>query len=271
MLKSDKGETIEVAGIKTYYIKAGTGEPLLLIHGGSPGASALVNWGLNIEPLAAAGFTVIAFDQPGFGYSDHPQDYSLEYRVAHAKAFIDRMNLDHFFVMGNSQGAYIAARIALEEPRTKKLVLVSSGTLAPPGSAQSQALSKGHAERLRQYTPSLENSRQLTRGTLFHEELVTDELVQLRYELSIGKHLTAQAERHKATPPMQIRDQMHNLKVKTLIFWGKHDGGASVERGLALFQLIPGAELHIFDESAHWVQWDQAPRFHRIVTDFLVD
>ncbi len=271
MLKSDKGETIEVDGIRTYYIKAGAGEPLLLIHGASPGACSLVNWGLNIEPLAASGFTVIAFDQPGFGYSDHPKDYSLEYRVAHAKSFIDRMKLDHFFVIGNSQGSYIAARIALEDPRTKKLVLVSSGTLAPPGSPQSQALSKEHAERLRQYTPSLENSRQLTRGTLFHEKLVTEELVQLRYEMSIGKNLAAQVERRRASPPKVIREEIHNLKVKTLILWGKNDGGASVERGLALFELIPGAELHIFDECAHWVQWDQAPRFHKIVTDFLAN
>ncbi len=271
MLKTDKGETIDVDGIKTYYIKVGTGEPLLLIHGASPGACALVNWGLNIEPLAASGFTVIAFDQPGFGYSDQPKDYSLEYRVAHAKAFIDRMNLQSFYVMGNSQGAYIAARIALEDPRTKKLVLVSSGTLAPPGSPQSQALSKEHSERLRQYSPSLDNSRLLTRGTLYHEELVTDELVQLRYEMGLGKNLAAQAERRKASSPRPLRNEMPNLKVKTLILWGKNDGGASVERGLALFQSIPGAELHIFDECAHWVQWDQAPRFHKLVADFLAN
>jgi len=38
MLKSDKGQYIDLDGMKTFYIKAGSGYPLLLIHGGSPGA-----------------------------------------------------------------------------------------------------------------------------------------------------------------------------------------------------------------------------------------
>jgi 2-hydroxy-6-oxonona-2,4-dienedioate hydrolase len=43
----------------------------------------------------------------------------------------------------------------------------------------------------------------------------------------------------------------------------------SVERGVELFQSIPGAEFHLFDRCAHWVQWDQAERFNRLVSDFL--
>ena len=42
-----------------------------------------------------------------------------------------------------------------------------------------------------------------------------------------------------------------------------------LERSLLLFKAIPGAELHIFDQAAHWVQWDQAERFNTIVRDFL--
>ena len=51
--------------------------------------------------------------------------------------------------------------------------------------------------------------------------------------------------------------------------WGNNDRGVSVERGLELFQRIPGAEFHLFDKCAHWVQWDQADRFNRLVVDFL--
>ncbi len=270
MMKPDQGQYLNVEGIKTFYVRAGTGTPLLLIHGGAPGACSLVNWGLNIEPLAALGFCVIAFDQPGFGYSDNPKDHSVEFRVNHAKSFINKLELDRFHVVGNSQGAYIAARVALEDPRTGKLVLVSSGTLAPKGSPAAQALSREHAERLRQYAPSLENARTLTLGTLFNPELVTEDLVQLRYEMSIGKNLAAQSERRKAPPAKPIGEELlRTLKVKTLIFWGKNDRGAALERGIALFQLIPKAEFHTFDDCAHWVQWDQASRFHKIVADFL--
>src|ERR687887_2127352 len=84
---------LEIHGLRTFYIRAGEGHPVVLIHGGSPGTCSLVNWKLNIEPLAAAAFTVCCFDQPGFGLTDNPMDYSLEFRVVHAKAFIDAMKL----------------------------------------------------------------------------------------------------------------------------------------------------------------------------------
>jgi pimeloyl-ACP methyl ester carboxylesterase len=113
---------VEADGLKTFYVKAGSGFPVVLIHGAAPGASAQVNWQLNIEPLAAAGFTVYAYDQAGFGRTDNPSDLSIEYRVTHAKAFIAALRLDRYHVVGNSVGGYIAARLALEDSRVGKLV-----------------------------------------------------------------------------------------------------------------------------------------------------
>lgn len=263
------GSYIDVGGLKTFYVKAGRGPAVLLVHGGSPGASALVNWKFNIEPLAAAGFTVYAYDQPGYGYTDNPADYSMEYRVAHAKAFVRSAGLDRFHAIGNSQGSYIAARLALEHEGAAAFVTTPSGSLAPKGSAESQALAKNHGAELRAYTPSMENMRELTRGTLFNKDLVTEETVRERYEMSTGKNFAAQKMREEAPPPKPIRDELRGLKMKSLLLWAKNDRGVSVERGILLFQLIPGAEFHLFDNCAHWVQWDQADRFNRIVADFL--
>lgn len=262
-------EYINIDGLKTFTIKAGQGHPLLLFHGSAPGASSLVSWKMNIEPLAASGFTVVAYDQPGFGHSDNPKDHSMDYRVAHAKSLIEKLNLDQFHLIGNSQGAYIAARIALEDERSKGLVLVSSGTLAPKGSAQSDVLQQKHSEELAAYRPSIENMRTLTMGTLFNKELVTVELVRERYEMSTGKNLEAQSARRKTGGARPLHDDLKNLKCRTLILWGNNDRGAAVERAFLLFQQIPNAELHVFDRCAHWVQWDQSSRFNQIVADFL--
>ncbi len=269
MVTVKKGEYLEVDGLRTFYIKAGSGHPLLLIHGASPGASSVINWKLNIEPLAAAGFTVYAFDQPGFGYTDNPKDHSLEYRVTHAKSFMNAIQRPRFHLVGNSVGAYIAARIALEDQRTARLVLVSSSTIAPKGLAESQALAKKHSEELREYSPGIDNMRSLTMGTLFNEELVTDELVRERYEMSIGKNYEAQLARRNAAAAKPIQEELQHMKCKTLVLWGNNDRGAAVERAFLLFRSIPNAELHIFDRCAHWVQWDQSLRFNRIVADFL--
>jgi len=263
------GEYVVVDGLKTFYIKAGTGRPLLLIHGGSPGASSSVSWKLNVNPLAAMGFTVYAIDQPGFGHTDNPKDYSVDYRVTHLRSFIKALQLENFCLIGNSQGAYIAARIALEDRRAKGLVLVSSGTLAPEGSSGSVELAKKHREVLRSYTPTLENMRKLSVGTLFKKSLVTDDFVKERYQLSAGKNFEAHLARAKTGGAQPIYNELKNIGCKTLILWGKNDRGAAVERAVLLFGQLPGAELHLFDQCSHWVQWDQADRFNRIVPDFL--
>ncbi len=179
------------------------------------------------------------------------------------------MGLGSYAVAGNSAGSDLAARIALEDDRVRRLVLVASGTLAPVGSAAAQALSKEHAERLLAYTPSLENARALSLGTLYRSELVTDAFVKERYEMSSGPLYDAMLERRKLPRPPKIHDQLGGLRMETLIIWGRHDGGAALEKALLLFEAIPHAQLHVFSESAHWVMWDEAERFNRLVADFI--
>src|SRR5437764_8570627 len=150
MISTEIGEYLDVDGLRTFYIKKGAGPALVMVHGASPGACAAVNWGANIDFFADAGFTVYAPDQPGFGHTDNPIDFSLEYRVQHTRAFIDAMHLDRYLLMGNSQGSYIVARLALEDPRVERLVLVSSRTLAPPGtSPDSERSAREHSTRPR--------------------------------------------------------------------------------------------------------------------------
>jgi pimeloyl-ACP methyl ester carboxylesterase len=269
MLSQQNGNYISVDGLKTFYVRVGSGPDVLMVHGGSPGASALVNWKLNIEALAAAGFTVYAYDQPGFGYSDNPKDHSMEYRAAHAKAFARAVGLDKFYVIGNSQGGYVAARVALEYEGVGAFVTTTSGSLAPKGSAESQALAKKHSAELREYTPSMENMRALTLGTISNRDLVTEETVRGRYEMSTGKNYEAQKLREGAPPAKSIQEDLRRLKMRSLLLWGSNDRSVSVERGILLFELLPRSEFHLFHDCAHWVQWDQAVGFNRVVIDFL--
>ena len=105
--------------------------------------------------------------------------------------------------------------------------------------------------------------------TLLNHEHVTEDLVRERYEMSIGKNFEANNRRRGTPAPRPVTDDLRNLKVPTLILWGAQDSGAALERSLLLLERIPGAEMHIFDRCAHWVQWDQADRFNTIVRDFL--
>jgi 2-hydroxy-6-oxonona-2,4-dienedioate hydrolase len=263
------GTFLDVDGIRTFFVERGDGEAVVLIHGAAPGACSQVSWQPNLDPLAKAGFWVIAYDQPGFGRSGRPEDDSLEYRVQHAKAFIDALGPTHYHLIGNSVGAYIAARLALEDPRVDRLVLISSSVLASSGSEEAATMAREHSAALRSLEPSLESVREMTKKTLYKTELVTEDLVQARYEMSSGPRYEAQLARRTAPPQRPILDELPKLAPKTMILWGKNDRGAAVERALLLFDLIPGGELHVFDECGHWVQWDQAPRFNQLVSAFL--
>lgn len=262
---------IDILGLKTFYLRAGPadGRPIFMLHGGSPGACASLNWKHNLDALAAAGFAAYAFDQPGFGDTQAPADHSMEFRVAHAVAFVKAMGCASFDLAGNSMGAYIAARIALEYPAAGRLVLISSSTLAPKGSAAAQAKSDAHNADLRGYQPSLENMRALTRNTFLRQDMATEAVIRERYEMSAGwRHDAAQA-RLKAAPAKSMGPDLPKLTMETLILWGANDHGAAIERALLLFQALPKAELHIFNDCAHWVHWDQAERFNNLVTGFL--
>lgn len=263
------GSFLDADGIKTFFVERGDGEAVVLIHGAAPGASAQVSWQPTLEPLVKAGFWVIAYDQPGFGHSSLPADHSLEYRVQHAKAFVDALGLTHYHLVGSSAGAYVAARLALEDPRVDRLVLVSGTGLARRGSQEADARARAYAAALPASAPTLESVRAMTIETLYRRDLVTEELVQARYEMSSGPRFQAQLARRAAPAQRSIADELPKLAPKTLILWGKNDESAPLERALLLFDLIPGAELHIFDECGYWVQWDQAARFNRIVGDFL--
>ncbi len=64
---------VNVNGVKTRFIVAGQGVPLVLVHGGGPGSSGEYGWWRNI-PALAQHFQVFALDRIGVGLTDTPED-----------------------------------------------------------------------------------------------------------------------------------------------------------------------------------------------------
>ncbi len=271
-----EGQYATVEGLKTHYIQAGSGSSLLILHGAAPGGSARVIYGPCIEPLAARDLAVYAPDGPGFGLTDFPSDPSVEYRIKHARAFATAMSLERYHVMGNSAGVYPALRLAMEDPRVAKVVVIAGAGVQLPVSEAAQESAREHGQVLNAYTPGLENMRQLTRGTLYRNEFVTDELVKLRYEMSVGPNYEARQARQtvgttQSSSPITPEAIKANYKAKTLIVWGKNDPGSVIQRAYQMLEIIPDAELHAFDNCGHWPMWDQTERFVSVVADFLQD
>jgi 2-hydroxy-6-oxonona-2,4-dienedioate hydrolase len=127
---------IDVNGIRTSYFEAGSGEDIVLIHGGefgSPTSSAatFTAW----FPSLSAHFHVIAVDKLGMGFTDNPRtdaDYSMTAVTDHILHFIEKMGIKKVALLGQSRGALPAARLAIDHPElVKTLIIFDSTTLAP--------------------------------------------------------------------------------------------------------------------------------------------
>src|SRR6266481_7661547 len=125
---------VDVNGARTRYYDAGSGEVILLIHGARPSGTSSANTWVPILTGLTKRFRVLAPDRLGHGMTDNPKDdYSVTAEMEHLYAFIKVMKLEKFHIMGQSTGAYHAARVALEHPEmVRTLILADSATLSPP-------------------------------------------------------------------------------------------------------------------------------------------
>lgn len=125
------GRFLNVDGVRLHYVDRGAGRPLVLLHGNGSMIDELESSG--IVGLAARKYRVIAFDRPGFGYSERPRR-----RVWGPRAQADllwralaRLGVDQPIVLGHSWGTLVALRLALEHPEGVRGLVLASGYYFP--------------------------------------------------------------------------------------------------------------------------------------------
>jgi pimeloyl-ACP methyl ester carboxylesterase len=122
--KDAKGSYASVNGLNMYYEIHGTGEPLVLLHGG---VGAIEMFG-EVLPLLAEGRQVIAVDLQAHGRTaDMDRPLRFERMADDIAALIRHLDLEKADVMGYSLGGGVALRTAIQHPEVvRKLVLVST-------------------------------------------------------------------------------------------------------------------------------------------------
>jgi 2-hydroxymuconate-semialdehyde hydrolase len=266
----EAGHYVDVKGVQTFYHHAGSGKPVVLIHGSGPGVSAWANWRLVLPELSSY-FATYALDVIGFGKTDKPADctFTHEDRVNHVITFVETLRLAPALLVGNSMGGALALAIADRRPDlVHKMVLMGSVGVSFP-------ITEGLAE-VWGYTPSLEKMRRLIDLFAFNKALVTDELAQLRYEASMQPGY--QEAYAKAFPPplqqhvdaMRIpEERLQRIQTPTLCIHGREDRIIPLEVGLRIYRLLPHADMHIFGECGHWTQIEKTADFTALVLRFF--
>jgi pimeloyl-ACP methyl ester carboxylesterase len=172
---------LTVDGIRTHYLEAGEGRPVVLLHAGEFGGAAELSWEHTIPALAQE-YRVVAPDWLGFGHTDKLHDFvsGTGRRLEHMRRFIEELHLGGAAYVGNSMGGLLLARAVAADPPfwpAAAVVVISAGGLAPENE---------HRRVLLDYDCTIEAMRAVL-GVLFHDErfAADDDYVRRRYELSI--------------------------------------------------------------------------------------
>ena len=272
------GRTIQAGGGEIFVTELGEGPPLLMLHGGGPGATGMSNFSRNIPTLADR-FRVIAPDMPGYGRSSKGLDRKDPFgELARAMlGLLDALGVEKAHVLGNSLGGSCALRLALEAPeRADRLVLLGPGGIdtsrRPPTEGLLHLLDYYSGEG-----PTREKFEQFLRKDLvFDGAALPDALIAARYAASIDPEVVA-------NPPLVRPNDLSNaraldltldlrlsgLQTPTLVLWGVEDRVNPAGGGRSLQERMPNCDLYLFSRTGHWVQWERAAQFNAATIAFL--
>jgi 2-hydroxy-6-oxonona-2,4-dienedioate hydrolase/4,5:9,10-diseco-3-hydroxy-5,9,17-trioxoandrosta-1(10),2-diene-4-oate hydrolase len=271
-------QTVVVNGQPIFYAETGTGMPVVLLHGGGPGASGVTNYARNIDALARR-FRVIVPDMPGYGRSTKTLEQSDPFGslADSIRGLLDQLDLEVAHLVGNSYGGAAALRLALDTPdRVAKLVL-----MGPGGIGTTRALPTAGLKSLLSYYggdgPSREKLANFIRTYLVYEsDSVPDALIDLRYEASIDPEVVANPPLRRPSGLRTLwrmdltRDaRLRHLQTPTLVLWGRDDKVNRPAGGPMLLNMMPNAELAMTSHTGHWLQWERAELFNDLVHEFL--
>lgn len=274
------GATNTGASWRIGYQVSGSGEDVVLLHGGGPGATGASNYGKNVEALSRH-FRCWVIDFPGWGSSSKNLNAFGGLGPFHnggraVLAFMDALGIERAHLIGNSFGGASALCLAMDAPqRVGKLVL-----MGPAGGVVAGATgpTEGIKQLLTYYLgegPSLEKLQAFI-GNLVHDQsLLTPELVRLRFDASNDPEI-------RANPPLvpppggpgketfiSLDPRLASVSNRTLFIWGLQDR-VNLVAGLEPFKVMPNADYLLLSRCGHWAQWEHPQRFNDVASSFLL-
>ena len=265
------GKFISVNSQNIRYVDAGSGLPLVFIHGF--GAS-IFSWRKNLEPLSEY-HRVCAPDLPGFGYSDKPlnADYSIDAYADFMIQFMDRLKIEKAVLVGHSLGGGIALLTSLKYPdRVLALVLLDAEAypITPPLMLK---IAKLPGVRSVVHRAIGEWVVRVSLQRSFHDpSFITEPLIEEYYRPFLtenGKAAPIRVLQAMDFEKLQVLPERYrNIKKKTLIIWGREDQISGIHLARKLKKDLPNSRLRIIPECGHLVQEEKPEVVNQAIIRF---
>ena len=267
---------VDLGSINVNYVRMGEGPPVVFIHGVN---ASWYTWCRNLEPVAQAGFTVLALDLPGYGDSDKPRDlaYTPANGVKLVNDFLEALGVERAVIVGNSAGGLLGGLFAITHPsKVERLVLVASAGMGRDvASLLHLAVVPGLGEaifRTRFFEMLDFHRRAFHKAPDFLEEVLPEfrrvaKLPGARRALlqSIRSSVNLFGQRKE----FMLLDRLSQLPAPVLTVWGQEDIVLPASQANEVARLLPRSIVKIFPECGHWPHMEQEATFNQLITKFL--
>ncbi len=263
-----------INGFRMYYEVHGTGQPLVMIHGGLGGGEGCVQMMAHHAEVLAPDFQVISYDRRAAGRSETPDDgYSIPNYAQDLYELLGHLGVPRAHILGSSAGGPIALQFALDHPEmTQTLLLINTMTYVQESE---RATRQRELDGIKQAGAARGREAAVEAGLTARwpglKESQPQEFAKLR-DINLGQYegivKTIQSY-------LDIKDSLESrlseLTMPTMIVHGTADSRINVECGRQLHQGIAASELHIIPGAEHGLLSNEATRTRNLVLEFLAE
>ena len=262
-------DRVRLGGVEVNYHAAGAGAPVILVHGGGPGTTALSAFGPMFDALAR-GFRVFAPDMPGWGESS-AVPFDPRVQLDALVDFMDATDVERAAFVGHSLGGARALDLAAAYPdRTSALVLIAAPAPAVAAGEAAVAIYDAYVQ------PTPDRTGAFLSAAFFDPSFATPELAE-RVSLSARAHpehcanfIAAVASGgfsvFAAADPSSA---LGEVVAPTLIIHGRDDRVVTAESALRLGASITNSRLLLLDRCGHFPHVEHAREVTKTITAFL--
>jgi haloalkane dehalogenase len=261
---------LEYLDLEMAYTDAGTGEPIVLLHG-------IPTWSFlfcDVIPLLMPHCRVLAPDFLGHGYSDRRDrfDRSLMAQTRAIIRFLDTLGVERATLVGHDTGGGVALITAINHPeRVNRLVL--SNVVAYDSWPVGDMIALGDPTwRAKMASEVVEFVAAGLPEGIYNKERLTDafrEGIMAPYADEEGKmSLIRNASALNTNHTMAIVGRHREIRAPTLVLWGVHDPWQWLTDGERLADDIPNARLQRV-EASHWIPYDAPAEFAAAIAAFV--
>jgi 2-hydroxy-6-oxonona-2,4-dienedioate hydrolase len=263
---------VDVGGVRTRVLRAGSGPDLVLLHGTGGHLEAYAR---DLAGLARD-FRVTAYDMVGHGWSDLPdRPYTIDVLSDHLVGLLDALDIEAAHLSGESLGGWVVAWTAAHHPeRVDRVVLNTPGNIANKPEVMARMRDSTMAAVL---NPDDATVRSRVEFLFHHKEMVTDELVNLRravygrdgFVQAITNTLVLQdpeVRKHFAWEPSWVG----RVTAPTLLLWTDNDPTGGLDEAAMLLEWLPDARLKVITDAGHWPQWEKPAEYLAAHREFLL-